>query len=78
MTTTDTFGSVGAMAVLRPVLLAAALVGGVIAGPAPADTKEQVYVGRTAPIVVPEPATVLFMGVAGAALFRRRRRRRPP
>jgi hypothetical protein len=78
MTTTDTCGSAGAVAFMRLAALAAALVGGVIVGSAPADTTEQVYTGGSARIIVPEPATLLFMGVAGVALVRRRRGRRRP
>ena len=54
-------------------LLAVIVLCGPGASPTLADTVEPTSTEATTPAVVPEPATLLFAGAAGAVLFRRRR-----
>ena len=76
MTTTGTLRPPAATALLALSLLVATILTGSMTAPASADEVDFVSLDHTAPLVVPEPATAVFVGLSAMALFRRRRSRR--
>lgn len=74
MTTTGTRRPSAAPQRLLMALLAALLLCGIFAGPAPADPGGAPPDGG-ASVTVPEPGTLVFVAAAGLALFARRRER---
>jgi hypothetical protein len=75
MTTTGTRGSPAGPAILSLVLLATLLLLAA-AGPMAADDGGQSTSKDSRPMLMPEPMTLVFVGVAGLALFRRTGRAR--
>ncbi|MBN2561193.1 MAG: PEP-CTERM sorting domain-containing protein [Phycisphaerae bacterium] len=76
MTTTGTFRPPAAAVLVPLVLLAASILAGPAAPLALADVPDALAAGGSSPVLVPEPATLLFVSVAGLVLFGRRRRGR--
>jgi len=70
MTTTGTLGSSAAPAILSLALLAALLLA-MSGTPAIAGQDGQTASDSGRPVLMPEPMTLVFVGVAGLAFFRK-------